>query len=164
LGNTQRLSAEVPGHVGLQMPGRQQRFSDAPELGHVVAGIDGSDLGLNNELATEITIQHDLGAMLQNVKRCQRDVWPVSRIDPLPVAQASPTPPGYSRLVWHAHRQRGRLQVRPQILKLEDGRQIELILQKAGMPTIWKVGDCGVWKKACQSPCLALGRQESIRF
>lgn len=96
-GDTQRLSTEVPGHVGLKMPGRQQRFSDAPQLGHVVAGIDGSDLGLDNELATEITIQHGLDAMLQNVKRWQREAWPVSRTVPLPVAQASSTPPGYRR-------------------------------------------------------------------
>ena len=81
----------MPGHVGLQMPCPQQRFSDAPELGHVAGGIDGPDLGLNNELATEITIQHDLDAMLQNVKWYQREAWPVFRIVPLPVAQASPS-------------------------------------------------------------------------
>lgn len=58
----------MPRHVRLQMPGRQQCFGDAPELGHVVAGIDGSGLGLNGELAAESAI-HALDAMLQNVKQ-----------------------------------------------------------------------------------------------
>ena len=56
--DTQRLAAKVTRHVGLQMPGRQQRFGDAPELGHVSAGIDGSGLGFSSELAAEIAIQH----------------------------------------------------------------------------------------------------------
>jgi len=50
------------------MPGRQQCFGDAPELGHVVAGIDGPGLGLNGKLAAESSI-HALDAMLQNVKQ-----------------------------------------------------------------------------------------------
>ena len=51
------------------MPSRQHRFGDAPELVHVVAGIDGTGLGLNNELATEVTIQYGLDAMFRNVKQ-----------------------------------------------------------------------------------------------
>jgi hypothetical protein len=63
------LGAKVPRHVGLEMPSRQQRFGNAPELVHVVAGIDGSGLGLNNELTTEVTIQHGIYAMFRNVKQ-----------------------------------------------------------------------------------------------
>ena len=63
------MGAKVTRHVGLQMPSRQHRFGDAPELVHVVAGIDGTGLGLNNELATEVTIQYGLDAMFRNVKQ-----------------------------------------------------------------------------------------------
>jgi hypothetical protein len=63
------LGAKVPRHIGLQMPSRQQSFGDTPELIHVVAGINGSGLCLNNELATEITIQHGPDAMFRNVKQ-----------------------------------------------------------------------------------------------
>ena len=60
------------------MPGRKQGFGDSLELGKVVAGIDGSCLSLNGELATESAI-HVLNAMLQNVKHLQREARPVSR-------------------------------------------------------------------------------------
>ena len=149
------------------MPGRKQGFGDSLELGKVVAGIDGSCLSLNGELATESAI-HVLNAMLQNVKHLQREARPVSRkVPPACVAgftHAIGLPEGCSRHGWRAYWQRGRRQIRKQILRLEDCRQIELILQKAGMPTLRKLNDCGVWKKACQSLRFALRRQESIRF
>lgn len=54
-----------------------------------------------------------------------------ARFHPL-VSQASPVPPGLpeepSRLSWRAPRQSGRQQVKAQILRLKDGRSIELIL------------------------------------
>lgn len=81
-GDTHRLGAKVPRHVGLQMPGLKQRFGDAPEFVDVVAGINGSRLGFDKELATEITFQHGPEAVLQNIKQWHRWARPVSRTVP----------------------------------------------------------------------------------
>jgi hypothetical protein len=51
-GDAQRLTVNIPRHVGLQMPRRQQHFGVAPWFGVVVADIDGSCLGINNENRT----------------------------------------------------------------------------------------------------------------
>jgi hypothetical protein len=72
----------VPRHIGLQVPGREQGFGDTPELGDVIAGIDGPGLGLNSELMTEIALQHGLHPLLRNVKQWRFGVLPVSRTAP----------------------------------------------------------------------------------
>jgi len=51
-GDAQRLTVNIPRHVGLQMPRRQQHFGVAPWFGGVPADIDGYCLDLNNEEAT----------------------------------------------------------------------------------------------------------------
>ena len=86
----------MPRHVRLQMPSRQQCFGDAPELGHVIAGIDGSGLGLNGELALRVRSMFFVKCFEMLISdNARRSRFP-ARLH-LPVSQASLTPAGYQR-------------------------------------------------------------------